>query len=387
MPIFPGARALCAVAARGAGRRPVDPSCRPRPSARAAERAPAIQVGAAARRGARPRRWRVSLVPRPRPSHRQLVAAPQGLAFLQVALIAMRVLNHASMTSAVPWADARLAGWDAALGLALAAATSTSSKPGPGSSVPSTRATSSLDRLAVLALLLLVRASATARRAALLRRDLPRDGDPLHGDRPAVPGAGGGRHPHRGPACVRQLPVPARTLPPRGAASGCAAPRPARSTSRGCRASSPSRRSTPRPASCSSPPSGVRPAFAAGRRLCRGDDRRHPGLRRALLRRPRRRRRASRRPWWPAPRRCPPIAGCFASATRARSSSSSRPDIGVGDPQSGQHPRLERLHRLGLGVVRRGRARAGAAPRARRDAPHGRRARSRPPRPRAAQVS
>jgi hypothetical protein len=41
----------------------------------------------------------------------------QGFAFLQVALIAVRVLNHASMTSALPWADARLAGWDAALGL------------------------------------------------------------------------------------------------------------------------------------------------------------------------------------------------------------------------------------------------------------------------------
>ena len=125
----------------------------------------------------------------------------------------------------------------------------------------------------------------------LLRRDLPRDGHPLHADRPALPGAGRGRHPFRHPARLRQLPRPTRGLPPRRAGA------PPQRDARRAR-----HRAPPRPRHLSVVPHRGRhparrgllaePGLPDRRRLCRGDDRRHPGLRRPLLRRPHRRRRA-----------------------------------------------------------------------------------------------
>jgi hypothetical protein len=115
MPIFPGAGALCAVAAvvtadilwirhAGLGFPLLQLT------------APTLEV-ALLLAGA----LGIALVLRrlegPAPAVERIMLLLQGLAFLQVAMIAIRILNHASMTSALPWADARLASWDAALGL------------------------------------------------------------------------------------------------------------------------------------------------------------------------------------------------------------------------------------------------------------------------------
>ena len=152
MPIFPGTPALCAVAAvvlldilwiRHAGLG--------LPLAQLA--APALQVAlllAAVLAAA--------LLPRvlgPAPALGRLIVLLQGLAFLQVAMIAIRVLNHASMTSALPWADARLAGWDAALGLDWRRYFDfVQARPGLVRALDASY--ESLDRLAVAAFLLLV---------------------------------------------------------------------------------------------------------------------------------------------------------------------------------------------------------------------------------------